>query len=322
MTPVRPSPSLANPAAEPGDRSASPPTDRVIAVLDLLAAHPGREFTLTEIIRHSGISKATCHAVVRRLADAHYLLHTPTGYSLGPALIAVGHAAERSFPAARAAQHHLMALAEEFGVPCTAAVHDAETITVVDAAGPRSAGDASGIGLRIPLVPPYGAVQIAWSGEQAIRAWLDRAPRADDDFRRRLIGVLETIRRRGYDVHRESPASMRLRDALYGLMREDLSASQQEAVALLYTELSHIDSLPERLDDRVRYDVNSISAPAFDAHGRTSVVLSLLMAKPLRGTEITRAGKRLLAAAADVTGSTGGRAPESGDDHRHARGPK
>ncbi|MFI6584443.1 IclR family transcriptional regulator [Embleya sp. NPDC050493] len=308
--------------ADSGDRSASPPTDRVIAVLDLLSAHPDREFTLTEIIRYSGISKATCHAVVRRLADAHYLLHTPTGYSLGPALIAVGHSAERSFPAARAAQHHLVSLAEEFGVPCTAAVHDSKTITVVDAAGPRPPGDAFGSGLRIPLVPPYGAVQIAWSGEDEIRAWLDRAPRADEEFRNRLIGELETIRRRGYDVHRESTASMRLREALYGLMREDLSASQQEAVTLLYTELSHIDSLPERLDDRTRYSVNTISAPAFDADGRTSVVLSLLMAKPLRGAEIARAGKRLLAAAADITRSTGGRPAERDKESRPTRAPK
>ncbi|WP_406280513.1 IclR family transcriptional regulator [Embleya sp. NBC_00896] len=295
------------PAVDRGAPSASPPTDRVIAVLGLLAANPGREFTLADVIRETGISKATCHAVVRRLVDAHYLLHTPSGYTLGPALIAVGHAAERSFPAVRAAHRHLASLAEEFGVPCTAAVHDTEAITIVDAAGPHPHSDTSRIGRHIPLIPPYGAVQIAWSGEDEIRAWLDRAPRADDDFRRELVGVLRTIRRRGYDVHRESTASIRLREALSALENEDLSGPQREAVGLLYTELSRVDFLPERLDDTRRYNVNVISAPAFDAHGRTSVVLALLMAKPLRGADITRAGERLLAATAEITRSTGGR---------------
>lgn len=106
------------------------------------------------------------------------------------------------------------------------------------------------------------------------------------------------------------------------MTRERSFPSQREAVALLYTELSRIDSLPERLEDGRRYDVNTISAPAFDAHGRTSVVLALVMAKPLRGAEITSAGKRLLAAAADVTKSTGGRVPEIDGDHRWTREPK
>jgi len=44
------------PGVEPGGRSASPPTDRVIAVLGLLAASPGREFTLADVIRETGIS--------------------------------------------------------------------------------------------------------------------------------------------------------------------------------------------------------------------------------------------------------------------------
>ena len=294
---------------ESGARSASPPTDRVIAVLGLLAASPGREFTLADVIRETGISKATCHAVVRRLVDAHYLLHTPAGYTLGPALIAIGHSAERSFPAVRAAHRHLAPLAEEFGVPCTAAVHDTEAITIVDAAGPRPTSDTSRIGRHIPLVPPFGAVQIAWSGEDEIRAWLERSPRTDAGFRRELVGVLRTIRRRGYDVHRESTASIRLREALAALESEDLSGPQRSAVGLLYSELSRVDFLPERLDEAHRYNVNVISAPSFDAHGRTSVVVSLLMAKPLRGSEIARTGERLMTVAADITRSTGGRHP-------------
>jgi DNA-binding IclR family transcriptional regulator len=293
-------------------RSVSPPTDRVIAVLGLLAAHPGREFSLADVIRETGISKATCHAVVRRLADTHYLLHTPSGYTLGPALIAIGRAAERSYPAVRAAHRHLAPLAQEFGVPCTAAVHDTEAITIVDAAGPRPGSDMSRIGRRIPLVPPYGAVQIAWSDESEITAWLDRAPRADDAFRAELRTVLSTIRRRGYDVHRESHASIRLREALSALENEELSTTQQAAVGLLFSELSRVDFLPDRLDPARRYNVNVVSAPAFDANGHASVVLALLMAKPLRGAEIVAAGDRLTRAAHEITIGTGGRRPPFG----------
>src|SRR5690606_18996047 len=76
----------------------SPPTERVVAVIDLLAAHPDRRFTLTEIITQLAITKATCFSLLRTRTRAGYLVrHPDKTYGLGPALVAVGRAAQKSF---------------------------------------------------------------------------------------------------------------------------------------------------------------------------------------------------------------------------------
>ncbi|MFZ0833049.1 MAG: helix-turn-helix domain-containing protein, partial [Mycobacterium sp.] len=51
----------------PPRQSPSPPTERVIAVMRLLAAEPQRGYTLAEIGRALGISRATGHAILSTL---------------------------------------------------------------------------------------------------------------------------------------------------------------------------------------------------------------------------------------------------------------
>ena len=67
----------------------APGADRVVRVLDFLAAHPDDRFTLSELARRLELNKATAHALLVTLTDSGYLLRHPTDmtYSLGPALI-------------------------------------------------------------------------------------------------------------------------------------------------------------------------------------------------------------------------------------------
>src|SRR5262245_59128199 len=112
--------------------TASPPTGRALAVIDLLAADPEREHSLGQIVAALGVSKATCHAIVTTMVERGYLVRSPgsKGYTLGPAVIAAGNAAERANPAVQAARAAVPALARELGVECVASVHDPEFIVV------------------------------------------------------------------------------------------------------------------------------------------------------------------------------------------------
>src|SRR5690242_13893127 len=86
---------------------ASPPTARVVAVLNFLASHPQEQFGLSELARRLDLSKPTCLGIVTTLAEAGYLVRDAAEktYRLGPALITLGHTAQESMrisPAARA----------------------------------------------------------------------------------------------------------------------------------------------------------------------------------------------------------------------------
>ena len=84
----------------------SPPTERVVAVLDFLARHPHDRFGLSELARRLGLSKPTCLGILTTLTESDYLIRdgADKAYRLGPKLISLGHTAQESMrvnPAAR-----------------------------------------------------------------------------------------------------------------------------------------------------------------------------------------------------------------------------
>jgi DNA-binding IclR family transcriptional regulator len=73
----------------------SPPTDRVVATVSLLAARPDQPLSLAELTRRLGVNKSTGHAILASLVAAGWVLRDPTRktYRLGPALVALGRSA-------------------------------------------------------------------------------------------------------------------------------------------------------------------------------------------------------------------------------------
>ncbi len=53
---------------------ASPPTARVVAILDFLARHPHDRFGVSELARRLGLSKPTCLGIVTTLTASDYLV--------------------------------------------------------------------------------------------------------------------------------------------------------------------------------------------------------------------------------------------------------
>src|ERR1700712_4730548 len=92
----------------PAPGRSSPPTQRVVAILDFLAKHPQDRFGLSELARRLHLSKPTCLGIITTLTESGYLVRDAADktYRLGPSLIALGHLAQESLrvnPAARAA---------------------------------------------------------------------------------------------------------------------------------------------------------------------------------------------------------------------------
>ena len=159
-----------------GTRRSSPPTERVVAVLEFLAAHPNDRFGLSELARRAGITKPTCLGILTTLTEAGYLVRDDGDngrnktYRLGPALIALGHRAQEAMRVSPAARAELRRLAAEFGTTAAVSAVIDDRITVLDLVGPPGVDVGVSVGQSYPFAPPVGLMFVLWD-PAALRAW-------------------------------------------------------------------------------------------------------------------------------------------------------
>jgi DNA-binding IclR family transcriptional regulator len=302
---------------EPAGR-ASPPTERVVAILDFLAGRPDERFGVSELARRLGLSKPTCLGIVSALAEAGYLVRDGADktYRLGPSLIALGHRAQESMRVSPAARDELRRLSGMFGVTAGLSAVIDDRITLLDVVSPAGVNPGVEVGQSYPFAPPVGLMFVLWD-EEAVRDWLAKEPtvplhpsRTDPD---RLERVIEECRADGYLVERLTPGGRRL----YSMMAGMSSTLPDELRALLGELVSDIGERVHLRDDRehggrrrsTRFDISVISAPVYDHHGRQVMVASMHVGKALTDNEIRGRAKALMATADAVTAQLGGTAP-------------
>ncbi|WP_035954158.1 helix-turn-helix domain-containing protein [Parafrankia sp. EUN1f] len=228
----------------------SPQTERLLDLFDLLASRPTDGFTLAEIARAAGVSKATVHPMIVALARRGWLLRHPElrTYRLGPALIAAGRAAAQGGTAIDAARPVARELAAATGIPCVALVAggipgEDDDLLVGEIGLPYApvsapSGDTAPGGIRhgaywlrlgdrIQPRPPLGAVCVAWADDAAAEAWFARlGPDRPADALARLAPGLAGIRSRGWAVEIEDHLYERLSSLV-----ADLEGEEQAGVA-------------------------------------------------------------------------------------------
>lgn len=268
---------------------ASPPTDRVVRIVGVLAANPDRSYGLSELARAAGITTATCHAILASLAAAGWVTRSDRAYGLGPGLLAIGRAAATGYPVARAAAAELAELAAATGMPATTSVLAGDTITIVDAAGP---GAAELIGRTIAYAPPIGMVFAAWGDTEA---WLARVPKPEATDLRRAAGE---ARARGYVIERFTPAFSRLRGILAELAQEG-EGRLEGAVLGLLAELGFAEYFANHPREGERVDVTVLGAPVL--HCGVAANLSIHPRREMAAAELSEAATRLTRAAGRVS---------------------
>lgn len=289
----------------------SPPTQRVVAILDFLARHPHERFGLSDLARHAGLAKPTCLGIVTTLTESGYLVRDATDrtYRLGPALITLGHVAQEALRVSPAAREELQRLSKTFGTTAALAGVVDDRITLLDLVGPPGADVGVRVGQSYPFAPPVGLMFVLWDDE-ALLDWLARAPtiplRTDTD---RMERVVAECRAAGYLVERLTPEGRRL----YALMAGVSSTLPDELQALLGELVSDIGErvyLRSDAEARRRQDVSVIAAPVYDQHRRQAMVLSLQIGRALSDSEITRYARGLVASADTLTAQLGGGKPQ------------
>jgi DNA-binding IclR family transcriptional regulator len=275
----------------------SPQTNRVVALVEILAARPNEALTLADVTRRLGVNKSTCYSMLQALTEVGWLLRDPFGktYRLGPALVAVGRAASSGFPALDFVRPAMIELSRGVGSHCVALAVAPEHVTVVDQVRDvRAVGAPIGHGY-IPLRPPFGAAVAAWSPPAVAERWLSLAPPGTSD---RYAAALEVVRRRGFVVELAEPSWTPPTH-----VRPD---SMPEVVEQLARLLSP-DVLPLELRATQAYAVSAINAAVVDPSGTVVLIVSLMgFPGPLTGAEVEVAGERLRSATAMVTAALAG----------------
>ena len=278
----------------------APAVERVIAVLNLLAAHPGQPYTLSDIARDLSLNKATLHAILWALTQAGYLVRDPVAksYTVGPALIALGNAAMEGFAVVHSAMPEMEALTADLGHDCvaSAAIHD-EIVILARTGTPQPFGVNILPGMRVPLSPPLGTVFIAWSGQEEIDRWLSRvgpAAAADKKNLDRYREAVEGVRSRGFSIGVASSTESR-----------SGGRSLEESVRNLPAEYALLE-----LDNSDSYMLRHIGAPVFGSRGEVVLALFLMgFQNEIPAEQVPKMAERLQMACRRISDAIDGRTP-------------
>ncbi len=287
----------------------SPPTQRVVRLLDYFAARPGQRFGLSALARELDLSKPTCLGILTELTASGYVVRDPrtTTYRLGPAMIAAGRAAGEGFGASEIARTHLEELSARYEATCTASAVVDGRILMLQSAGPGKVR----LGETYPFAPPVGLMYVLWDADSAFDAWLATPPavpvRLDETYLRRVVAE---CREHGYLVESLTSAGRRLYTLMAGVAAGDLPPEVRGLVGELVSSLGERVYLGADLEPRKKHAVSLLAAPTFDAAGRQELVLTLSVGEPITGAEIARRGAALAAVADAVTAEAGGVRPD------------
>ncbi len=282
----------------------------MVAVINLLSGRVAGA-TLTELAEELGESSSTMVHVLAALTTAGFLVREQSDrrYHLGPALVEPGRVAADRYPGLAIARRHMDRLSLAFGSPCYAFVRDRRWARLVHYTwDPRHPVPPMRIGELIPMVPPLGAVFVAWAPTELVDEWLGADPLLSDERATWLRATLARMRRLGFSLEIRSDEGMG--DQMLGRLQEPPSPARDHELRRMLSDPEH---LVTKINPRATYWVTGIGAPVFGPSGVVELSITLSpVGRSLSGREVTAIGDQVRLAAEAVTEVLGGHEPAIG----------
>lgn len=244
--------------------SASPPTRRVIEVMELLT-RADRSLTASEVASALGLARATVTAVLTELTDAAWVHRDgQRRFGPGPALATLRPADAEISIAAVSAELKALAAAAHCGVTLSRIADGKLTVVAKEYALGARIVPGLAVGQSIPLGYPAGAAVMAWRSEAERRAWLASAT---GPARRGAPALLRFVTTHGCAVFRPDSDDAGLVEVLAELLGAvGGEVMQPELRTRVLRQLARLTARPYRdddLDDAQPLPVSYLSAPVF-----------------------------------------------------------
>lgn len=291
---------------------------RAINILNFITNQPGHEFTLSELVQRLEVNIASCHAILSTLTENGYLMRHPTHrtYTLGPALVATGQAALERHPAIGMAREEAAKLSAENDLEVMVSARLGKDMVGLAHYGKfHSTAPSIKVGQHVPLVPPLGALFMAWSREDQVEDWLKKSPRKiTKGERAKYHELLLAIRKRGYIVYLENPVPAQLGEAARELSFSNSSPKDRARLTKLISKLDIEAHYLINPKSKEHYQVRMLSAPIFDPYGGVSYAMYLSgFGETLSMEEIQQYARKVTASCRSVTARSNGKWGGGGD---------
>lgn len=282
------------------DRS-SPPTRRVVEIIELLIERAGVPTRLSDIVKALGLNQATGFMIMKELGEAGWVTRDPADrtFSIGAALADLAKRIDQTPSVAHAARAAAQAGADDTGFAASVTERLANQLVITAFIGGAGAGDhlwRSVVGDRLPFAAPFGPVYAASASHEERLAWIGRSGVSGLEFETQLVQFLDDTAVQGFSVERMSPRMVAAIPVMTKLQAEALSESMRESLDSVLIEIAGTALSLEYARDRRPY-VGAISVPIVNQLGCVTHSITLHPFTNLSWRKIEQIGRRLRRAA-------------------------
>lgn len=276
--------------------ASSPPTRRVIDVVELLVGRRDRPIRLSDVVSTLDINKATASAILNQLCESGWVARDPIDktFTVGDTLTRLARRLDSSATLTRAARAAATA-ARETGYAASVSERDGDILTITAFTPGRHHPWRASPGDQVPFAAPFGPAYAAWETDPERRAWISRSGIDSEGFATTIQAQLDSTRSRGFSVEQTDPEMLAAVPSLAKL-HAALPPTMREHLNQVLTELVRTTSNDPTTQHDDRY-VGVIAAPIFAAGGRVAYNLCLHPFTSLAPDRIRQLGERLRATA-------------------------
>jgi DNA-binding IclR family transcriptional regulator len=280
----------------------SPPTRRVVEVIELLIEREGMPTRLSDIVKALDLNQATAYTIMKELVDTGWITRDPVSkaFSIGATLVSLARQIDQSPSVAHAAQVAAQATATDTGYAASVSERAGNQLVITAFIAARSAQNEhwrGTVGDRLPFAAPFGPAYAAWEPDDERRAWIQRSGVNSRAFRSQLEQFLADTFDQGFSVERMSPEMVSAIPVMTKLQAGALSDSMRDHLDEVLLEMTGTSANPADIRSQQRHYVGAISAPIFNVVGRVSHSISLHPFTNLSKRRIEQIGRRLRRAA-------------------------
>ena len=287
----------------------SPPTRRVVEIVELLIERAGIPTRLSDIVKALDLNQATAFTIMKELVDTGWVTRDPADktFSIGATLVNLARQIAQSPSIAHSAQVAAQAVVADTGYAASVSERAGNQLVItafISAQGGHHDQWHAAVGDRLPFAAPFGPAYAAWETADERRGWVERSGVKSRAFHGQLERFLDDTVDQGYSVERMSPEMVSAIPVMTKLQAEALSDSMRDHLDHVLLEITGTASTSANTGSQQRHYVGAISVPIFNGDGRVSHSISLHPFTNLSARKIEQIGRRLRRAAEAIDAHT------------------